>query len=147
MIQACLKTFDVDISIMWYIAYDSRCYNLDVNMLKIWFQIWFTRKSAGEWEQQDVDQIELARQQLYPCWVFDYADGFAAATRKLVYGSSAHISQKNPARKRDHEVPARIMSKLAFLQDVQNVALGFITNSIGSRCFERCKGLGEERSQ
>ena len=131
------ETLDVDVSVMWYLADDGHCYDLDVNLLKQWFIRWYAHHDKLNKADLDFDGILTARQWLYPCWIFDYAQGFAEVTKKLVYDTTKHISQHNPTNKKDHEVPVRVISKSSLPLDVNLVSLCSMSNVRICRCFER----------
>lgn len=87
---------------MWPIVAACDKYNLDILDLKGWFAEWYEKKGRTH---QD------ARELLYPCWIFDHAKGFAAATKLLAYSCTGHITESNPTKHREIHLPARVIRK------------------------------------
>ena len=75
--------FAVPLSEIWYIIAADDKYNLDITVLRVWFEHWY--------DLQSIDMLD-ARKLLYPCFTFDHAKGFMKASRKLVYESIGHIT-------------------------------------------------------
>ena len=74
-------TQSVPIEEMWHLVAACDKYNLNIRELHEWFAEWYEKMA----------RTHLARELLYPCWIFDHAKGFAAATKALAYGSIGHI--------------------------------------------------------
>ena len=55
-------------------------------------------------DDEALDILEQ-RQLLFPCYHFDHAEGFARATRFLVYHVSGHIQEDNPIEHDELHLP------------------------------------------
>lgn len=99
------NTGAVPIDEMWFLAAACDKYNLDIGDLKDWFALWYG--------MQDVEILE-PRELLYPCWIFDHAKGFAAATKTLAYDETGHVTELNPTKHSELHLPSRVIRKSTF---------------------------------
>ena len=103
------KTYDVSLSEMWHLVAAADKYDLNIHDLEDWYAAWYLRNSHMGW-----DTCQL----LYPCYRFDHADGFAQATKSLVYKSFGQIVECNPTQHYELHLPSRIIreSNIHFLE-------------------------------
>ena len=80
------NTVGAPIEDLWTIVALADEREFDLKKLFPWFQSWY-RANATKYK---------ARQLLYPCFIFDHPEGFAKATKSLVYGYVGHIHEENP---------------------------------------------------
>lgn len=85
---------------MWSMVAACDKYDLNIRDLKEWFAEWYEKKGRTHLNQRDL---------LYPCWIFDRAKGFAAATRLLAYGCTGHVTESNPTKHRELHLPSRVI--------------------------------------
>lgn len=71
-----------------------------------WFAKWYEMEAERD---DDRKGYNFQRMAMFPCYVFDYAEGFQKCTRLLVYGSKGHISEKNPTSELKLHMPPRII--------------------------------------
>lgn len=74
--------------------------------LKIWFISLYEAKRLST---AFVANYFLERTLLYPCYAFDYAEGFQQLSQTLAYGSQGHISECNPTDRHVLHLPPRVM--------------------------------------
>lgn len=55
-----------------------------------WFASWYARQNATGFRYDEYRML------LYPCYTFDHASGFAAATEFLAYNGHRHITERRP---------------------------------------------------
>ena len=82
-------------------------WQLKIEFLYPWFVKWY---KAQRYDPKKFDVLEQ-RQLLFPCWRFQHAHGFAAATRFLAYNCKSHIEEKNPSEYDNLHLPHRIICK------------------------------------
>lgn len=78
---------------------------------------WFAGWAEKNLREQDMGRKTktnsrhvVAQVALYPCWLFNYAPGFMAATKWLVYNST-HVKECNPTKHKEIHLPKRICRK------------------------------------
>ncbi|MCJ1393210.1 hypothetical protein MMC18_006082 [Xylographa bjoerkii] len=98
-----VSTYTAPLTEMWHLIYAADKYFLDFERLYTWFSFWYDR--------QDLDELD-PRQLLYPCWRFDHVKGFAAVTKRLVYGSEGHITEWKPEDEEKLHIPPRLLQQL-----------------------------------
>ncbi|MCJ1294246.1 hypothetical protein MMC34_005804 [Xylographa carneopallida] len=94
------NSYDVKIDKMWHLIKAADKYSLVIKNLDPWFGKWYCR--------QDVNMLP-AEELLYPCFMFDHAHGFAAATRYLAYHVKGHIEEENPTKIIEFHLPHRVI--------------------------------------
>lgn len=62
----------------------------DFSKLKDWFEEVLDYNNIREMR---VDDMKLF---MFPCFIFDNAEGFSAITKRLAYETTGHINEKNP---------------------------------------------------
>ena len=81
---------------MWEIlaTADKYKFNTKIAEAKTWFEGWYTAnqtdKAGKKFDFKDFQML------LLPCYTFDYAAGFAFATRYLVYRATGNITERKP---------------------------------------------------
>lgn len=85
-----------------------RRYLFPLEKLNAWFGEYMKRNGG---EKFDKFSIEELRQLLFPCQEFDHAEGFAYATKKLVYETPGHIHEDLPSSFSHLHLEPRIISK------------------------------------
>lgn len=85
---------------MWHLAATCDKYDLSIRDLKRWFAKWY-----GMQKVDTLDPCEL----LYPCWVFDHAEGFGAASKSLAYDRTGHLTEHNPTKHLELHLPSRVI--------------------------------------
>ncbi|MCJ1323104.1 hypothetical protein MMC15_008456 [Xylographa vitiligo] len=85
---------------MWHLIKAADKYNLVVKDLKSWFVRWYG--------QQDLKNLSDGKL-LYPCFMFDHAQGFADATKYLADTAKGHIHEENPADIIEFHLPHRVI--------------------------------------
>ena len=95
-------TYTVPLDEMWHLAAACDKYGFDIKILRDWFADWL--------QLQNTEELEPSKL-LYPCWVFDHAKGFAAATRHLAYSAVGHITESNPTKHFELHLPSRVIRK------------------------------------
>ncbi|KAK0625665.1 hypothetical protein DIS24_g11022 [Lasiodiplodia hormozganensis] len=121
MTEECYKA---DVAVVWSLVRAGNMWKLKREGLIKWFSDWFKEcwernkgKDLGKSMGKSMGGMggrsaKLAQVILYPCWAFDHAPGFAAATKWLVYHSASHITEFNPTKHRDLHLPKRIIQQL-----------------------------------
>ena len=87
---------------MWHLVVAGDKNNLNNTDLKTWFAEWYA--------VHKVDSIE-PRDLLLPCWWFDHAEGFACATKTLIFNEVDQISVTNPIKLTIYHLPPCIIRK------------------------------------
>ncbi|KAI4130199.1 MAG: hypothetical protein LQ347_003473 [Umbilicaria vellea] len=87
---------------MWPMVVACDKYNLDIRDLNGWFADWYEKKDRTQ---------QTPRELLYPCWIFDHAKGFAAATKSLAYDCVGHVTESNPTKHKELHLPSRVIRK------------------------------------
>jgi hypothetical protein len=80
-----------DITRIWHIIDTGDKYLFDGALLIGFFERWYNRNVDLETMQPD-----FARQLALPCYMFDYAHGFAQVTKWMAYNIAGHITEKRP---------------------------------------------------
>ena len=96
------ETCDVVLEEMWPLVAACDKYNLDIKPLQSWFARWY--------KKQDISRLD-PKMLLYPCWIFDHAGGFAAATKLLAYNNIGHITEIMPTKHYELHLPSRIIRR------------------------------------
>lgn len=114
-----------EIAVVWSIIRAGDLWGLKREGLTKWFRDWFKQWWDKNGKGKDLGKSTkrstgicggtLAQMILYPCWAFDHAPGFAAATKWLVYNSKSHITEFNPTTHRDLHLPPRVIRKCIHL--------------------------------
>ncbi|KAK3718872.1 hypothetical protein LTR37_004788 [Vermiconidia calcicola] len=90
------SNLDITIKNVWEMLLTAHKYGLDPQLpaAKAWFEAWWlaNEKKPNGRTFDFGDYREL----LFPCHTFDYAPGFAAATKHLAYNAIGHITEKRP---------------------------------------------------
>lgn len=94
------STYDVPLSEMWHLVAAADKYDLNIHDLNAWFADWYAKNSSA---------CLNTRELLYPCYRFDHAEGFAQATKILVYNNLGHIMEFNPTIHYELHLPSRII--------------------------------------
>ncbi|MCJ1381297.1 hypothetical protein MMC17_004407 [Xylographa soralifera] len=94
---------DVYIEEMWHLVKACDKYHLVIRNLKSWFATWY-----GKQDFKELSKAEL----LYPCFIFDHAQGFAAATKHLAYNGRGHIEEENPTSITNFHLPHRVIQQI-----------------------------------
>jgi hypothetical protein len=76
--------------------------------LEKWFVQWCTTKGDKNFSRFNIDELQ---QLLFPCQEYDYAKGFAHASRRLAYEFAGHITERNPTRFRHLHLHPRTIGK------------------------------------
>lgn len=110
-----------DIAVVWSLVRAGDLWGLKreglIKWFRDWFKQWWDKNGEGKDLGKSTDKSRgirsgtLAQMILYPCWAFDHAPGFAAATKWLVYNSKSHITEFNPTKHRDLHLPPRVIRK------------------------------------
>ncbi|KAF6225678.1 hypothetical protein HO133_009678 [Letharia lupina] len=107
--------YDVPLEEMWRLVTACDKYHLNLSMLKPWFADWYQKQNIDQyynnWTIKGRHNTDLLdpRSLLYPCWIFDHAEGFMRATHFLSYNSVGHITEHNPTIHRDLRVESRVI--------------------------------------
>ena len=78
---------------IWNIINAGDKYLFDGALLSGFFQRWYHRNVDLSGSRADLDFV---RQLALPCYMFDYAEGFSAVTKWLVYNCVGHITENRP---------------------------------------------------
>ena len=95
--------YTVPLDEMWHVIAAGDKYDLDIKVLRTWFANWY---HAGCHARYPAEKL------LYPCYTFDHAKGFMDASKRLVYESIGHITEKNPTKLYELHMQPRIMREL-----------------------------------
>ncbi|KKY19083.1 hypothetical protein UCDDS831_g05715 [Diplodia seriata] len=112
------ECLNADVAVVWSILRAGDMWHLKREGLNKWFKGWFQKWAYKNVKGKDLSgntsfrDYKLAQVILYPCWVFDHAPGFAAATKWLVYNSISHITESNPTKHRNLHLPPRVIQQL-----------------------------------
>ena len=107
---------------MWRLVAACDKYHFNLNLLKPWFAEWYKKYDRNQcyrnWAFNDdrchrIDRLN-PRSLLYPCYIFDHADGFMEATSFLCYNSVGHITEYNPTAHLDLRLPSRVIRKMFY---------------------------------
>ena len=84
-------SYEVSIATVWNVLVIADKYQLSPKheKTKSWFAKWY--QTSG-----DPMTVEDCSEALYPCHTFDYARGFAYATKHLAENNEGHIGEKRP---------------------------------------------------
>ncbi|ODH50745.1 hypothetical protein GX48_03061 [Paracoccidioides brasiliensis] len=92
---------------VWYIIIAGYKYGFDRNDMAPWFVKWFYTKI-----DQIFSNIIHCRQMLFPCYYFNFANGFQVLTSSLVYEDTDNISENNPTPFHHVGLPAVVPKRL-----------------------------------
>lgn len=100
------SSLKVDIATVWHVLVVARKYDFDAlgQEAKDWFKKWY--QAPGH----RFDTLQF-RQLIYPCYTFDCAEGFAAATKDLAYNIQGHIEEEMPLGVSDEQEEQRLRSR------------------------------------
>ncbi|RDW92731.1 uncharacterized protein DSM5745_00053 [Aspergillus mulundensis] len=102
--------------------------------LKEWFKAWFEAENNST--EYGID-CEFERQVMGPCYHFNYAEGFAKATKWLVYNSDCHILELIPDESASElqklHLPQRVI-QLCVIEQL-NAARGRLRNILHKDLF------------
>ncbi|KUJ21789.1 uncharacterized protein LY89DRAFT_608287, partial [Mollisia scopiformis] len=70
-----------------------RRYFFPLEKLNKWFEQWMEHKGGKKMKKFSLDEL---RKLMYPCQEFNHAQGFAYATKKLVYETPGHVHEDTP---------------------------------------------------
>lgn len=115
---------------MWRLVAACDKYHFNLTLLKPWFAEWYKKYDNKQyyrnWASKDDHRIVRLdpRALLYPCYIFDHAEGFMEATRFLSYNAVGHITEYNPTTHHNLRLPSRVIRKMSYLSlvPVANVA-------------------------
>lgn len=85
---------DTDIRRIWEIITTGDKYLFNASILRGFFKRWYSKNAN---EDAFIRDPEFAREVALPCYMFDYAEGFAEVTKWLAYNNAGHIKEKRPA--------------------------------------------------
>ncbi|KAI4201417.1 MAG: hypothetical protein LQ350_003255 [Teloschistes chrysophthalmus] len=71
---------------------------------------------------------------LFPCWLFNHASGFSAATKIAVYNSRGHIGEQSPIQYYRSHLPSEVIQQL-------NAAKGRLRTILYGKIFEKVDKL------
>lgn len=113
MTEACMTA---DREAIWSLVRAGDEFGLKREPLIQWFREWFDKNVKGKnlGSRLGKDGGTIAQEMLYPCWAFDHAPGFLAATKWLVYNTEKHIMERNPSKHRNFHLPPRVIRKNQF---------------------------------
>lgn len=101
---------------VWEVLAAAHKYGLDPkgDNAKAWFAAWHDGGFLQSSQEFMITEFKTYQMVLFPCYAFDHAAGFAAATKYLVYNARGHISELRPRGFRhDHlRLDSAIMSTL-----------------------------------
>ena len=106
---------------MWRLVAACDKYHFNLTLLKPWFAEWYKKYDSKQyyrnWASKDDHRIVRLdpRSLLYPCYIFDHAEGFMEATRFLSYNSVGHITEYNPTTHHNLRLPSRVIRKICYL--------------------------------
>jgi hypothetical protein len=82
---------------IWDILATAYRYEFDAKLpgAKSWFVAWYGANRGKKEEGKYFDYKDY-QSLLFPCYAFDYAEGFQQATRYLSYRAQGHITEKKP---------------------------------------------------
>ncbi|KAF9883077.1 hypothetical protein FE257_004111 [Aspergillus nanangensis] len=128
LFHSTLDKLDMDsISIedVWYLIITGDKYGLNFRKLSSWFAKWYGHQDSTKTQN-------FERKMLYPCYVFNYARGFLAVSKHLVYNVAGHISEVNPTEITQLHIAPRVLQQL-------NAARGRLRNLINRYLNEKVK--------
>ena len=131
--------YDVPLEEMWRLVAACDKYHFNLGILKPWFAVWYQKYDINQyyrnWGSKDSHgTIRLKPQSLlYPCYIFDHAEGFMRATRFLSYNFVGHITEYNPTAHLDLRLPSRIIRKMSDLSLVLVANLSYQNSSMQQR--------------
>lgn len=110
--------YDVNLTEVWNLIAICDQYNLVIDLLYKWFEIWFAKQPIKEWLSrrafpEETDSFdEDPRCLLYPTWRLDHPKGFLEISRHVVYNACFHVKERSPlSRRADLHLPPRIIRK------------------------------------
>ena len=123
---------------MWRLVAACDKYHFNLNLLKPWFVDWYKKQDMDQyyrnWFKDHRRMVPLnPRSLLYPCYIFDHANGFKRATCFLSYNYVGHITEYNPTAHRDLRLPSRIIRKISYLCLVLVANLAYQNSSMRQR--------------
>ncbi|OGM43282.1 hypothetical protein ABOM_008657 [Aspergillus bombycis] len=102
-----MKVTNISVADIWHVILASDKYEFDRQQLLEWFVKWYRNETAI-----NIHHDENARKLMFPCYAFDYADGFQALTKSLVYVAIGHITEISPIDNVRLHLPPRIIQQL-----------------------------------
>ena len=113
---------DVPLEEMWRLVAACDKYHFNLSLLKPWFAEWYKKYDRKQcyrnWAFNDNKGHRIVRLNprslLYPCYIFDHADGFMEATSFLSYNTVGHITEYNPTNHLDLRLPSRVIRKMSY---------------------------------
>lgn len=98
---------------VWHVIIVADKYCFELNRMKDWFVAWFLLKNPGS---EKGFALNSAPYMLFPCYAFDYADGFQLVTKRLAYNGAHFIQEQNPTDIPQMHVPQRIIREYHYSQ-------------------------------
>jgi hypothetical protein len=86
-------TYNAKCHDIWSIIQAGDKYLFNATLLRGFFKRWYEKNVHMDDMEFEVDD---ARALALPCYMFDYAEGFADITKYLAYHSRGHITEKRP---------------------------------------------------
>lgn len=110
--------YDVNLTEVWNLIAVCDKFNLVIDLLYKWFEIWYSKQPIEQWligtryTGETHHFNEDARCLLYPTWRLDHPKGFLRVSRHVVYNSCYYVKEMSPVRRRaDLHLPSRIIRK------------------------------------
>lgn len=101
-------TYNTPVQELWPLVLAAEKYDLDIMDFQKWFEGWYEAANLN------LSDVAVAATLLYPCYIFQHALGFASATRVLAYGSTGHITEKNPSKLYELHLPGRVIREFCY---------------------------------
>ncbi|GIJ87135.1 hypothetical protein Asppvi_006039 [Aspergillus pseudoviridinutans] len=126
---------------VWHAIMAGDKYGFDLLELQIWFVAWYKEMRNASGKKAFLE--EFAPQLLFPCYAFNYAEGFQELTRFMTYNEPRHIMEFNPTHHLQMHLRPRIIQQLnaakGRLRTMLHQALFNRVNEISDRATCACK--------
>lgn len=86
---------DIELKDVWQVLSTAQKYEITPKeaKAKAWFEGWYNAQAHREGRRFGYLDFQAL---VFPCHAFDYAQGFAFASKQLVYRSNGHIAERQP---------------------------------------------------
>ncbi|KAF7162844.1 hypothetical protein CNMCM5623_007966 [Aspergillus felis] len=127
---------------VWHAIMAGDKYGFDLRELQEWFVAWYKEMRNASGKKTFFE--EFAPQLLFPCYAFNYAEGFQELTRFMTYNEPRHIMEFNPTHHLQMHLRPRIIHQdrsrpadQSILAEQLNAAKGRLRTILHLALFKR----------
>ncbi|PLB49793.1 hypothetical protein P170DRAFT_510254 [Aspergillus steynii IBT 23096] len=108
-LQESLGSETISVAEIWHIIMAGDKYGFELPRLYDWLVAWFAKNTPDAPKSLT---FNFAPSMLFPCYAFNYAEGFQIVTRRLAYHGVKFVHEVNPTSIYQMHMPQRIIQQI-----------------------------------